>query len=156
MTHDEFAQRVTAMEDTLYHVAASILRRPCDQEDAVQEAIARAWQHRGRLRDAAAFPAWLIRILINVSRSMGKRRQRELATSVLPDTLAAPEASTSLYQLFIGLEEKYRLPMVLHYVEGFDVAQVAAMLHRPENTVKSQLLRGRKLLRQQLEEEELP
>ena len=154
MTHDDFAQRVTAMEDTLYHVAATLLRRPCDQEDAVQEAIAQAWQHRARLRDDAAFPAWLVRILINTARSIGRKRQREVVTDTMPDQ-PAPHAPTPVYRLFASLEEKYRLPMVLHYVEGYPVAEVAALLHRPVNTVKSQLLRGRALLRALLEKEEL-
>lgn len=153
MTHESFAQRVSAMEATLYHVAATLLRRPCDQEDAVQEALARAWQHRASLRDEAAFPGWLLRILINTAHGMGRKRQREIVTDALP-MAAAPE-QTPVYRLFSGLEEKYRLPMVLHYVEGYDVAEVAAMLHRPVNTVKSQLMRGRARLRALLEEEGL-
>lgn len=153
MTHEDFSRRVTAMEATLYHVAATLLRRPCDQEDAVQEALARAWQHRASLRDEAAFPGWIIRILVNTAHGMGRKCQREVITDALPQA-AAPEES-SVYRLFIGLEEKYRLPMVLHYVEGYDVAQVAAMLRRPVNTVKSQLMRGRARLRALMEEEEL-
>lgn len=152
MTRDEFARRVLSMETTLYHVAATLLRSPCDQEDAVQEAILQGWKHHHRLRDDGAFPAWMIRILINASHSIGRRKQREIMMDQLPDA-AAPPPPASVYSLFIGLDEKYRLPMVLHYVEGYDVAQVAAMLHRPENTIKSQLLRGRKLLRQLLDME---
>ena len=153
MTHESFTRRVIAMEATLYRVAATLLRRPCDREDAVQEALAQAWQHRASLREEAAFPGWIIRILVNTCHGMGRKRRREIIADVLPQD--NPPGETPVYRLFSSLEEKYRLPMVLHYVEGYSVADVAAMLHRPVNTVKSQLMRGRARLRALLEEEEL-
>ena len=65
MTHEEFARQVVEMQDTLYHVSATLLRRECDREDAVQEAIATALTKLTALREDRAFPAWIIRILIN-------------------------------------------------------------------------------------------
>ena len=71
----------------------------------------------------------------------------------VPDVYFAPEDSRELYRAFQTLEEKYRLPMVLHYVEGYNVDEIARMLRRPEGTIKSQLMRGRKMLRQALDGE---
>ena len=71
----------------------------------------------------------------------------------VPDVCFAPDDSRELYRAFHTLEEKYRLPMVLHYVEGYDVAEVARMLRRPEGTIKSQLMRGRRMLRETLDGE---
>ena len=71
----------------------------------------------------------------------------------VPDVYFAPEDSRELYRAFQTLEEKYRLPMVLHYVEGYNVEEVARMLRRPEGTVKSQLMRGRRKLRETLDGE---
>lgn len=65
MTHEEFARQVVEMQDTLYHVSATLLRRECDREDAVQEAIATALTKLTALREERAFSAWIIRILIN-------------------------------------------------------------------------------------------
>ena len=55
-----------------------------------------------------------------------------------------------MYELFTSLEEKYRLPMVLYYVEGYSVAEAAHILHLPQNTLKSRLHRGRQTLRSSL------
>ena len=66
----------------------------------------------------------------------------------------APDADADLYRLFTSLPEAYRLPMVLHYVEGYAVSEVADMLRLGVNTVKSRLLRGRRLLGAALEEGE--
>ena len=51
MDKDDFAARVTTMQQSLYRVAASYLRGEADRLDAVCEAIARAWEKRGALRD---------------------------------------------------------------------------------------------------------
>lgn len=64
---------------------------------------------------------------------------------------AAPENSSELYEAVMGLEQKYRLPVVLYYIEGFRTAEIAAMLRLPEGTVKTRLRRAREILRKELE-----
>ena len=66
MDKQEFARRVTQMQSSLYRVAASYLRCESDRLDAVSEAIARAWEKRGTLREKAWFATWITRILIRV------------------------------------------------------------------------------------------
>ena len=66
MDKQEFARRVTQMQSSLYRVAASYLRGESDRLDAVSEAIARAWEKRGTLREEAWFATWITRILIRV------------------------------------------------------------------------------------------
>ena len=153
MDKEEFAARVVAMRDTLYRVAASLLRSEADREAAVSEAIARAMVRLPGLRNPEAFHTWMIRILINECYNILRHNKREIAVDEVPDVYFAPEDSRELYKAFHALEEKYRLPMVLHYVEGYNVDEVARMLRRPEGTIKSQLMRGRKMLRDELDEE---
>lgn len=155
MTQEEFTGRIVAMQDTLYRVSASLLPQLCDREDAVQEAIARAWQKQSHLRNDQALRPWVIRILINECYTLLRRRKREEATAALPEWEAPPDALTDLYQLFTALDEKYRLPMVLHYVEGYSVAEASHMLRLPQGTFKSRLHRGRLLLKDTLNMEEV-
>ena len=68
----------------------------------------------------------------------------------LPERETAPDALPDVYELFTSLEEKYRLPMVLYYVEGYSVAEAAHILHLPQTTLKSRLHRGRQALRSSL------
>ena len=66
MDQREFAERVTAVQGSLYRVAASYLRGESDRLDAVAEAIAKAWERRRTLREEALFATWITRILIRV------------------------------------------------------------------------------------------
>ena len=153
MDREEFAARAMAMRDSLYRVSATLLIREADREDAVSEAIAKALVKLPGLRNPEAFSSWMIRILINECYNIMRRNKREIAVETVPDVYFAPEDSRELYQAFHALEEKYRLPMVLRYVEGYSVEEVARMLRRPEGTIKSQLMRGRKQLRETLDGE---
>lgn len=154
MTKQEFAARAMALEQTLYRVAATLLRQECDREDAVQEALATALSRLHTLRSEDAFRAWLIRILINACYDILRTHQREICPDTLPETAAVQDEAIGLFALFHQLDERYRLPMVLHYVEGYDLKETARMLHRPVGTVKSQLMRGRRKLSELMEKEE--
>lgn len=155
MTQAEFAGRVVKMQDTLYRVSATILPQLCDREDAVQGAIEKALCKREHLRNDKALNKWLVRILINECYTMLRKRKRETLFDDLPEREVAADANPDIYQLFTSLDEKYRLPMVLYYVEGYTVDEAAEMLRMPKGTMKSRLYRGRQLLRDTLDLEEV-
>lgn len=147
MTQAEFTTRIVAMQDTLYRVSASLLPRACDREDAVQEVICRAWQQQARLRDDHALKAWVIRILINHCYTMLRRAKREAPTAQPPEPAAPAGADPLLSEGLANLPEKFRLPLVLHYIEGYSVEDITHILRLPAGTVKSRLHRGRQHLR---------
>ena len=155
MTQAEFADRVVAMQDTLYRVSTTILPQLCDREDAVQGAIEKALKKREKLRDDRALEKWLIRILINECYTLIRKRRRETLFDTIPERETEPDARPDLYSLFTSLEDKYRLPMVLYYVEGYSVEEAAQMLRLPKGTLKSRLHRGRILLRDAIDLEEV-
>ncbi len=156
MTHNEFAQQVVAMQSTLYRVSASLLRQPCDREDAVQSAIELAWRKRASLRDESRLSPWLTRILINECYAILRQQKRVMPVETVPEQPAPPGADVDLHRFFTSLPDKLRLPMLLYYVEGYSVSQVASILRLPEGTIKSRLSRGREKMRQErlLEEAE--
>ena len=153
MDRDAYVMRVRACERRLYRVARTLLRADADCEDAVQEALLRAWAKLDTLRRPEYFETWLIRILINVCRS-GYRRP---AAEALPDDLPAQDdgGDARVLSALSALPEKPRIALELHCVEGYDVKACARMLGVPEGTVKWRLSRGRALLRRELGEEEL-
>ena len=153
MDREEFAVRAMEMRDSLYRVSATLLRREADREDAVSEAIAKALVKLPGLRKADAFESWMIRILVNECYNILRHHKREVAVEQVPDVYFAKEESRELFQAFHQLEEKYRLPMVLHYVEGYRVVDISKMLRLPDGTIKSRLMRGRRMLRALLDEE---
>ena len=153
MDAESFARRVEGMQGTLYRVAYGLLLNRADCADAVQEALMRAWEKRGSLREEAYFETWLTRILINECYSMLRRRRAALPLDGMPEPAAPPDADPALHDAVARLDEKLRLPVVLHYMEGYGVADIARMLRLPSGTVKTRLARARALLRLQLSDE---
>ena len=148
MTNEDFAARIMQLLGTLYRVTCTLLREHADREDAVQSAIEKAWRRLASLRDESSFRPWLLRILVNECRTILRRQQRLTPIEILPGLPAPETADPDLYRFFTSLPDTLRLTMVLHYVEGYDVKEVARIQHIPVNTVKSRLLRGREKLRE--------
>lgn len=154
MNRTDFIIRVRSCERRLYRVARTMLRSDADCEDAVQEALLRAWAKLATLREELFFETWLIRILINECRTLYRKRPR--AESEIPESLAAPAEDGALMEALMNLPEKFRIPVELHYIEGYGISEIARMLRLPEGTVKWRLSRGRALLKTELGEEARP
>lgn len=143
-----FVREVEAMERTLYRVSRSLLPSREECGDAVQEAIAKAWAARHRARPEW-FRPWLMRIVINECHNLNRRRRRVTPVANVPETPAsAPDVPDDRLRLALSaLPEKLRTPLVLHYLEGFSVAEIARAVRVPEGTVKSRLHQARERLR---------
>ncbi len=148
MTHQVFAERIIAMQQTLYRMSAMLLYQECDREDAVQSCIEKAWQKQGQLKKDEAMQSWVIRILINECHNILRQKMRMVPLEELPEREAPPDADADLYAFFVGLPEKLRLPMVLFYVEGYSLKDIAATLRLSPATVKGRLYRGREKMKQ--------
>ena len=157
MNDNEYTQRVRAMQGRLYRIAQAILWREADCLDAVQEAVFRGWMKKDGLRDEERFESWLVRILVNQCRDTLRRRKREPA-ALVADVSSEDRLCEDL-QLRLALKqlpEKYRLPLVLHHMEGYRIDEVAGMLRIPRNLVSSRLHQARKALRKLLDGGETP
>ena len=154
MQKDEFVRRVRGCERRLYRVAYTTLRNDADCEDAVQEALLKAWSKIHTLRHAEYFETWLIRILINESRQICRRRGS--ADAELTENIPMPaQEENSLHEAMMRLPEKQRIAVELHYIEGYSVHETARLLKLPEGTVKWRLKRAREQLKDILEKEGL-
>ena len=156
MDKGEFTHRALNAADKLYHVACAYLRGESDREDAVQEALLRAWQKRKSLRNEAYFETWLIRILIHVCVDMAKRQKRMLPTDSLPEHPETPNETENLAlrEMLDHLPPEWRVLAMLCWVDGYEQKEAAKMLRLPLGTVKSRLSRARKQLKTMLQEED--
>ena len=154
MNRTEFENGIIAMQDVLYRVSATILHRPCDREDAIQECILKAIMKREKLKNDRALRAWVIRILINECYAILRRQKRVLLMDTVPEALPAPDADPEVFRLLFSLPEKWRLPMVLYYVEGCSTQEIAGILRIPSGTVRSRLTRGREKMKEMIKQEE--
>lgn len=135
-----FQREVLRLEKLMYHVSWTMLGSSEDCADAVQEALMRAWQKRHTLRSPESFKPWLMRILINECKNILRRRKR---SSLYPLEEAAdiPAAAgdSGVMDVLRTLKPAWRTVIVLHYLEGCSVEEIAQMTGAPAGTVKSRL-----------------
>ena len=135
-----------------HRMALSITGSIPDAEDALQQALLKAWQHRHQARPGLE-RAWVMRILVNECYTLLRQRRRVVPMDELPlRTLEAP-ALSPLQTAIQALPEHLRTPLLLKYMEGMTEKEVAEALRLPVSSVKSRLFRARKLLKQELNEE---
>lgn len=155
MTNEAFTEAIIRMTPTLYRIARGQLMIEADQQDAVQEAIRRSWEKRESLKDERYLQTWVIRILLNTCHDIQRHEKRVYPVSEIPDRpLEAPDC-VDLRAALLQLKDKYRIPVILHYIEGYEIRRVSEILKIPATTVKTRLLRGRSRLREILNEEAL-
>ncbi len=149
---DDFAAAVRPHLPMLTRVAARLGPRGA-RDDIVQEALLRAWAHRGQF-DASRGPllTWLLTIVGNEARRAARRRTWSLPFR-LP--LAVDEVATDdrldIEAAAAALPERQRLAVDCFYYVGLSVAQTAAVMGCSEGTVKSSLSDARRRLRSELE-----
>jgi RNA polymerase sigma-70 factor (ECF subfamily) len=144
--HEAFEVLATAVGDRLYAVARLVLRDTSLAEDAVQEALVRAWQQLPSLRDPDRFDAWLYRLVVNACADQGRQlrrwstevRQIPLDASTSDDTGAVADRE-QIERGFGRLKPEQRAVVVLHYYSGFSAAEIARILGIPEGTARSRL-----------------
>lgn len=138
--------------DMLYRIALSYLKNTEDAEDAVHDAFIKYMHHLFAFRDESHERAWLIRVTVNRCKDLLKHPVHAPLEEAAE--LVAPQQESAVEHALSGLEELYRIPILLHYLEGFDVREVALILNCSESAVKMRLMRGRNMLKTLIEKEE--
>ena len=151
MKREQLGQLILASEDSMYHVAKSLLYNDADCQDAIQETIVKAFDKIGTLKQDTYAKTWLIRILINECNKIHRHYKNFSRAEELPEV---PGQDMSIeefeFKEMLGmLDESYRIILVLYYVEGFRIADIASILNMNENTVKTRLVRARMQLKQE-------
>ena len=152
MTKEQFSAKILAMERSLYRVAKSLLRNDEDCADAIQNAILKAYGKLHTLKNEEYFKTWVTRIVINESYAILRANKRLVSyEEYMSDEQTVEEEEYSpVFEEISKMKEKYRIPFVLHYVEGYTTTEIAKMLGLSEGAVKTQLFRARNQLKTQL------
>ena len=153
--HEAFDALATAAYHRLYAIARRILRDGYAAEDAVQDALVRAWRDLRALRDPDRFDAWLHRLLVNACMDHVERRKRR-SVEVLGLDLDPGTTDSQLGQLvdrdeleraFLQLPVGQRAALVLTHYVGLSAPEVGAILGIPPGTVASRLHYGARAMR---------
>lgn len=159
--HAAFEVLAAAETGRLYAFARIVLGDAHQAEDAVQDALIRAWRGLPELRDPELWHAWLHRLIVNACTDQGRRRVRQSAEvrwvrdeAALGDPARSIDDHDQLDRGFRRLKPDQRAAVVLHFYLGLTVPEVADALGVPVGTAKSRIHYAVGALRAALEADE--
>lgn len=153
MERKEFASKVEATQEALRRFLCGLC---CGDsalaDDIAQEAYMKAYLSCDGLRDDDKFLSWLYRIAYNAFVCHKRTTRRDLPVDEARGVDSGTRADDSfryqaLYDALDRLSEKERTAVLLYYMEGYAVKEIAAILDSGEAAVKQQLSRGRQHLK---------
>lgn len=149
---DAFTELMQSHMQAMYKTARAILHNEEDCADAISETILICWQKLSQLKVNAFFKTWMIRILINECNDIIRTNRNLTFLEEIPESEMEVAEITKVqrnleFQEALGtLDEKYRLIIILYYVDGLKVKEIGQLLKMEESTIRTRLARGRKLL----------
>lgn len=150
MKREDYAERVTALTNSLYYVTCSLLPIPADREDALQNCVVKGLTKCETLRDESKFRPWITRILINECYAILRQKKRVVPMLEVPSP-PADDIDLSLHDMVMSLPDRTRIPFTLQ-LEGYVVREIASILRIPEGTVKTRIRDAKLALRASLAE----
>jgi RNA polymerase sigma factor (sigma-70 family) len=162
--HDAFATLAGDAVARLDAAARLILRDPELARDGVQDGFIRAWRTLPALRDPDRFDAWLRRLVVHSCIDiMRRRRHRAIEVELTPidgpagvDFASAIADRDLVDEALRHLDPEWRAVVVLHYLLGMPLPEVASMLGIPLGTAKSRLHRSLLAMRIAVSADETP
>lgn len=151
MDHETFTALIRQYTPNMYRLSRGMLRSSADAEDAVSEAVLRAWENLERLKKPESFKAWIMQITANEARKIYHHTRRVSCVESVEEI--APVFSDDHHELWdavMKLDDGYRAVIILYFYDRLSIREISRALHIAEGTVKSRLSRGKKLLREVL------
>ena len=146
--------------DGMYYVAQRFVNDPFEAEDAMQEAFIKAFEKLHQFTGEVSFGAWLKRIVINKCLDKLKAKRLELVAINEQVLGTVEEEENWSVEDGIGIEEvkktmdqlpeKYRYPLMLYLIEGYDHEEIAEILDISKVASRTLVHRGKKKLQEEL------
>lgn len=148
---ERLAALITARSARWYRACLRITGRPALAEEAVQEALLKAWRHRDSFRGDAEVDTWVHRIAVHAAIDLLRRepdvRSAEALDAGGPGDERAHQLGRDLTQAMQGLSTLERTVFVLKHHEQWSLAEIAEQLDCSVDSVKQGLFRGVRKLR---------
>ena len=152
----------TDSAEAIVHIYGNMLFRLClvmlgndtDAEDAVQETIIKYLQKAPSFENSEHQKAWLITVAKNECRNMLRYRQRHQQISLeYLENISFDASDNGILEALMSLPEKFRLVLILYYVEEYRIEDIAHIIQKTPSAVKMRLQKGRKLLEEKYRKE---
>ncbi len=164
MDTKEYEKIVTKYIDTVYRIAISHTKDAQDADDVVQQTFVKLLTNKVNFTDEEHIKHWLIRVCINECNSLFSSFWRK-NVNLYEYSLQEENVTTQSYEPSFTLQEdsevyeavkilpvKCRIVVYLFYYEGYSTKEIAEIIHVREATVRTRLVRARKMLKEVLKE----
>lgn len=163
-------------EDTqndMYYIALKYTKNKEDAMDVVQDAYIKAWQYLTTLKDPESVRSWLSRIVASTAKNLLSKKNPTLFSQIEPEdqddgfiydkedenrdyqpepNYTKKETQELVREMIDSLSDEQRLYILMFYLEGQSIKDIARSFEISENTVKSRLNYGRKALKKKADE----
>ncbi|MBD5143179.1 MAG: RNA polymerase sigma factor [Ruminococcus sp.] len=134
--------------DMLYRICLLSLKNHADAEDAVQEVFLKYFTRAPEFDSENHRKAWLITVALNQCKTIHRQKKRSIPTE--PELLKISETISqenhAILDALVQVPEKFRIVLILYYVEGYKIQEIANLIGKSSSAVKMRLSKGRKLL----------
>ncbi len=171
--NNAFCKLVDKYKVPVYNLAYRMLQSEEEAEDAFQEAFFKAYKSLDKYKLKYSFFTWLYTVTLNICRNRLKKKRRYFVfsineplsddnkltwqiadTDMAPDVLLERRSDMSLINAAVqSLPDKYRAVIILRYLEDMPYQEIAEIVKLPLGTVKTQIHRGRRLMREYIKGE---
>lgn len=171
-SHEALGELINRHYQRMYRVALRIVRNPSDAEDVVQDVSVIVMRKLGAFRGQSALSTWLTTITINAAVTSLRKKKRHVMSleqvqdeqpACLQAAMAEGNHTASPEEVYAGEETRemiasslnalpglYRKPLELRLHQDLNIEEIADQLNIPAGTVKVQLFRGRKAIKQHI------
>lgn len=169
MKREELENYIYTYGKDLYSFCCHVTRSRQEADDLYQDTFLKMYEMGEKVVIRTNPKSFLMSVALNLYRNHKRKlsvRQRitgvsvavdEAADSVadekqgMEDLVVAKEECLLVREMVRKLTDKYRIPILLYYMEGLSIAEIAALLQISENTVKTRMRRAKKILKERLE-----
>ena len=155
--NESFEKLIDKHKEYIYKTAFIYVKNEHDALDIYQETVFKAYMNISKLKNIKFFKTWITKILIN-NVNMKNRHYKKFEDCQVEDYIGDIsylniEEKIDLYDAIDSLEEKYKTPIILQYFHDFSIAQISEITGNNENTIKSNIRRGKKKIYDLLKED---
>lgn len=136
----------------LFRICFCILGNKQDAEDALQDTFVKYLTKAPDFDTQDYEKAWLIKVATNISKNMQMLKIRRNTVNIDDmHSVGVQEEDSQVFEAIMNLPVKYKVVMVLHYIEGYSSKEIAEIIYASDDAVRKRLQKGRYLLKKEME-----
>ena len=150
-----YQKTVEKYSNMVYRLAYFYTNSKYDADDIYQDVFFKYLQNKKQFENEEHKKAWLIKVTINSCKKLWLSSWKRKITSLNDDEIKFEmEEDIGLYNEIKKLPKKYRAVLHLFYYEQYSIKDISKILNQKESTIRTWLTRARKLLKNQIKEED--